>query len=190
MIGEGVESSTTNPDDNLRFAGRLSFNLFDPETKWFNAGTYLGKKKILAIGGGFDFQQDLIMGGEKCNYEAYTCDIHLDLPMGESAITAAAAYITVKNSVGGVTWSDLTAGGDGDMATAKAGVLLAENIQPFAHYELIMPDADDTDDTTIYGVGCNYYIKGPANKLTAEWSVVDNEDHSVDIITVQAAFGF
>ena len=190
MIGEGAESAATNPDDSLRFAGRLSFNLFDPETKWFNAGTYLGKKKILAVGGGFDFQQDLIMGGNKCNYEAYTCDIHLDLPMEKAAITAEAAYITIRNSVGGVTWSDLTAGSDGDIATAKAGVLLAENIQPFAHYELIMPDADGTDDTTVYGIGCNYYIKGPANKLTAEWSVVDDEENSVDIITVQAAFGF
>jgi hypothetical protein len=190
MIGEGAENSTVNPDDNLRFAGRLSFNLFDTETAWFNAGTYLGKKKILAIGGGFDFQSDLITGGVKHNYEAYTGDIHLDLPMGDIALTAAAAYITIRNSVNGITWSDLTAGGDGDMITTKAGVLVAENIQPFAHYEIIMPDADDTDDTTIYGVGCNYYIKGPANKLTAEWSVVDNGDHAVDIITMQAAFGF
>ncbi|MEZ4550203.1 MAG: hypothetical protein R2874_06930 [Desulfobacterales bacterium] len=43
----------------------------------------------------------------------------------------------------------------------------------------------------MYGVGCNYYIKGPANKLTLEYSNVDNDnDISVDIITVQAAFGF
>ncbi|MEZ4578198.1 MAG: hypothetical protein R2861_02055 [Desulfobacterales bacterium] len=85
----------------------------------------------------------------------------------------------------------LTAGTDGDIYTAKAGILLAGNIQPFAHYELIAPDADNTDDTTVYGVGCNYYIKGPANKLTLEYSNVDNDnDISVDIITVQAAFGF
>ena len=190
MIGEGAESKTINPDDNLRFAGRLSFNMFDTETGWFNKGTYLGKKKILAIGGGFDFQSDLVTGGTKHNYEAYTGDVHLDLPMGDMAVTAAAAYIIIRNSVNGITWSDLTAGGDGDIITTKAGVLVAKRIQPFAHYDIIMPDANDTDDTTIYGVGCNYYIKGPANKLTAEWSVVDNEDYTVDVITVQAAFGF
>ncbi|MEZ4602216.1 MAG: hypothetical protein R2861_02045 [Desulfobacterales bacterium] len=45
MMGEGVEDKVVNPDDTLRFAGRMSFNLFDPETGWFNAGTYLGKKE-------------------------------------------------------------------------------------------------------------------------------------------------
>ncbi|MGB9499587.1 MAG: porin [Dissulfuribacterales bacterium] len=191
MVGEGVEDSTVNPDDKLRFAGRLSFNLFDPETSWFNAGTYLGKKKILAIGGGFDFQPDLIMGGEKRNYEAYTADVHLDLPLESCAVTAEVAWITLRNVVNTVTWSDLTAGTDGDIYTAKAGILLAGNIQPFAHYELINPDVSGADDTTVYGIGCNYYIKGPANKLTLEYSKVDDDnDISVDIITVQAAFGF
>ena len=190
MVGEGAESQTVNPDDELRFAGRLSLNLFDPETAWFNKGTYLGKKKILAIGGGFDFQQDLVIGGVKHNYEAYTGDVHLDLPMGDVAVTAEAAYITIKNAVNSVTWTDLKSGGNGDIVTAKAGVLFLNKIQPFGHIEIVMPDADQTEDTTIYGFGCNYYIKGIANKLTAEWSVVDDDDKSVDIVTVQAAFGF
>jgi hypothetical protein len=190
MIGEGAESQTINPDDKLRFAGRLSLNLFDPETSWFNQGTYLGKKKILAIGGGFDFQEDLVTGGVKHNYEAYTGDVHLDLPLGAVAVTAEVAYITIKNSVNGVTWTDLNSGGDGDIAMAKVGILLADKFQPFGHIEIIMPDADGTEDTTIYGFGCNYYISGLANKLTAEWSVVDDDNKSVDIVTVQAAFGF
>lgn len=192
MIGEGQESVTSNPDDNMRFAGRLSMNLFDTETSWFNKGTYLGKKKILAIGAGFDSQSDLILGGKKCNYEAYTGDVHLDLPMGDGiAVTAEAAYISIKNSVNGITWTALASGGDGDIVTTKAGILFAGNIQPFAHYEKFMPDASGADDTTVYGVGCNYYIKGLGNKLTAEWSVVDDDnDISVDILTLQAAFGF
>jgi hypothetical protein len=190
MIGEGAESQTINPDDELRFAGRLSLNLFDPETSWFNKGTYIGKKKILAIGGGFDFQQDLVTGGVSHNYEAYTGDVHLDLPLGDVAVTAEAAYITIKNSVNGVTWTDLKSGGDGEIVSAKAGVLLADKFQPFGHVEIVMPDADGTEDTTIYGFGCNYYISGLANKLTAEWSVVDDDNKSVDIVTVQAAFGF
>jgi hypothetical protein len=190
MIGEGAESQTINPDDELRFAGRLSLNLFDPETSWFNKGTYIGKKKILAIGGGFDFQQDLVTGGVSHNYEAYTGDVHLDLPLGDVAVTAEAAYITIRNSVNGVTWTDLKSGGDGEIVSAKAGVLLADKFQPFGHVEIVMPDADGTEDTTIYGFGCNYYISGLANKLTAEWSVVDDDNKSVDIVTVQAAFGF
>ncbi len=208
MVGEGVENNkgdldaaatktqVINEDDNLRFAGRLSLNLFDTETGWFNKGTYLGKKKILAIGGGFDFQPDLMYyptpagAGIERNYEAYTGDVHLDLPLGAIAVTAEAAYITIKNSVNGVTWTDLKSGGDGEIVTAKAGVLFLNKIQPFGHFERVMPDANGTEDTTIYGFGCNYYIKGIANKLTAEWSVVDDDNKSVDIVTVQAAFGF
>ncbi|PIP39602.1 MAG: hypothetical protein COX19_07470 [Desulfobacterales bacterium CG23_combo_of_CG06-09_8_20_14_all_51_8] len=190
MVGEGVEGSAANPDDTLRFAGRLSFNLFDPETGWFNAGTYLGKKKILAFGGGFDFQPDLVTGGAKHNYGAYTTDMHLDLPAGPCAITAEVAWLMLRNVANPVTWSALAAGTDGDIYTAKLGVLLPGDFQPFTHFELIHPDASGADNTMVSGVGCNYYIKGPANKLTAEWSVVDDDTHTVDIITVQAAFGF
>ena len=189
MVGEGVESSTVNPDDKLRLAGRLSLNLFDTETAWFNAGTYLGKKKILAVGGGFDYQPDLVMGGNKEDYQAFTADVHLDLPLASCAVTAELAYLWIDNIVNSVTWSGLTSGTDGDIFTAKAGVLLMDRIQPFAHYETIMPDESGADDTDVYGLGCNYYLKGPANKLTLEWSRVDDDIHTIDIVTFQVAFG-
>jgi len=189
MVGEGVESSAVNPDDELRFAGRLSLNLFDRETAWFNAGTYLGKKKIVAIGAGFDYQPDLLMGGEEEDYEAFTADLHLDLPMGACALTAEFAYLWIDNIVNSVTWSALSAGTDGDMFSAKAGILLAGRIQPFAHYQAVMPDAAGTDDTIVYGVGCNYYLKGPANKLTLEYAQADDDEHTVDMVTLQVAFG-
>ncbi|WP_169432936.1 porin [Desulfotignum balticum] len=79
MVGEGVENPTQNPDDNLRFAGRVSFNLFDPETGWFNQGTYLGKKQILALGLGAD-TQELEFGAGTDDYFAWTADIHYDQP--------------------------------------------------------------------------------------------------------------
>ncbi|MEW6079524.1 MAG: porin [Thermodesulfobacteriota bacterium] len=189
MVGEGEESSSTNADDNLRFAGRLSLNLFDPETAWFNSGTYLGKKKIMAVGAGFDHQRDLMLAGTEKNYEAYTVDAHLDLPLDSCAVTCELAYLWIENIVNTVTWSALTTGRDGDMVAAKAGVLLKEKIQPFAHYEVVMPEPSGADDTVVYGLGCNYYLKGPANKLTLEWSKADDDTHTVDIITCQFAFG-
>jgi hypothetical protein len=190
MVGEGLEDNTDNPDDNLRFAGRLSFNFFDTETSWFNKETNLGEKKILAIGGGFDCQSDLIIGGNEMDYKAYTVDLQLDIPLDTTAITSALSFTQIDNAVNGISWSDLTAGEDGDILTAKVGFLLYEKFQPFAHFQTIMPDASGADNTVIYGIGCNYYIKGLANKLTAEYSQVDDENHSVDIITTQAAFGF
>ncbi len=196
MVGEGVEDDAEpggNPDDNLRFAGRLSFNLFDPETGWFNKGTTLGQKKILAIGGGFDYQQDLVWGDKEDDYFAYTADIHMEMPMGDGAVTADAAYIGIDNSANGITDSDLTSGTDGDIITGQFGFLFNGNIQPFVHAELILPDASGAEDTYVYGAGLNYYIKGLANKLTAEYTLVDCDNDAIgdtDIITIQAAFGF
>ena len=193
MVGEGAESSALNPDDNLRFAGRLSFNLFDTETGWFNKSTNLGQKKILAIGGGFDYQQDLVWGGKQDDYTAYTADIHLDMPIGAGAVTADLAYIGIENAVNPITSSDLTAGTDGDIMTGQLGFLFNENIQPFVHAEVIMPDASGAEDTNVYGAGLNYYLKGLANKLTAEYTLVDSDNDAIgetDLITVQAAFGF
>ncbi|MGM0682116.1 MAG: porin, partial [Thermodesulfobacteriota bacterium] len=64
MVSEGVEDDN-NPEDNLRFVGRFSLSLFEPETGWFNKGTYLGKKNVLSFGFGFDRQNDLTLGGRK-----------------------------------------------------------------------------------------------------------------------------
>jgi len=109
--------------------------------------------------------------------------------MGAVAVTAEAAYITIKNSFGGITWSDLVSGQDGEIVEGKAGILFADNIQPFVHYEVVMPDASGTEDLNVYGVGCNYYIKGLGNKITAEWSKIDDDENvDVDVFTVQVAF--
>lgn len=191
MVGEGADSQAVNPHDTVRFAGRLSMNFLDPEKGWFNSGTRLGKGSVLAVGVGGDYQKDLVLGGKEDDYKAYTVDLFMDMPAGDVAVTTELSYIWIENVVNGITWSDFVSGEDGDIASFKAGVLLAGCIQPFGHYQLIMPDVNDSDDTTVYGFGCNYYIKGVANKLTAEWSKVDDDkDISSDIFTVQAAFGF
>src|SRR6266581_1134883 len=38
----------------LRWAGHLQYAFLDPEAGFFTTGTYLGKKKVLTVGGGFD----------------------------------------------------------------------------------------------------------------------------------------
>jgi hypothetical protein len=190
MVAEGTESGAVNPNDNLRFAGRLSFNLLEPETAWFNKGTYLGEKRLFAVGGGFDYQPDLILPGGEADYQGYTVDVQTELPVPGGILTAGTAYIWIHNTVNGIAATDIGAGQDGDIFTANLGFLIAGRIQPFAHMERFMPDADGADDATVWGLGANYYIKGQANKLTAEWTRVDGADEDLDIVTVQTAFGF
>ena len=45
MVGEGLEDSSDNPDDHLRFAGRLSYNFFDTETGLVQQGNQSGQKE-------------------------------------------------------------------------------------------------------------------------------------------------
>jgi hypothetical protein len=60
QVGEGMfkwqlgafdgNSSTSESDDELLYAGRFTLNLWDPEPGYYNSSTYYGEKDILAIG--------------------------------------------------------------------------------------------------------------------------------------------
>lgn len=63
----------------FRLAARVQVNFLDPETGFFYAGTYLGKKKVLSVGAAFDFQDD---------YKHWAVDGFLDLPAGPGSLTA------------------------------------------------------------------------------------------------------
>src|SRR5262249_41210816 len=65
--------------DIFRIAARLQLNLWDAEPGFFYAGTYLGKKKILSIGGAIDVEN---------NYYYWAGDVFLDLPHAGNLITA------------------------------------------------------------------------------------------------------
>ena len=63
----------------FRLAARVQVNILDAETGFFYAGSYLGKKKVLSIGGAFDFQDD---------YKHWAVDAFLDMPLGPGGLTA------------------------------------------------------------------------------------------------------
>jgi hypothetical protein len=62
----------------FRYAGRVQYNIFDPEVGFFYTGTYLGRKKVVAVGGAFDIQND---------YHGYATDVFIDHPLGQGAVT-------------------------------------------------------------------------------------------------------
>ena len=108
--------------------------MFDVEKGQFYPGTYFGKKKILAIGGGYDAQSD---------YLAYAGDVFFDWPVGKNGITAQADYIHYD---GGTTFtSPATTGSFGAATTAllkqddiyvEAGFFIDSlKLMPFVRYE-------------------------------------------------------
>lgn len=205
MVGDGEDAikREKNPDDTMRYAGRLSYSVFEPETEWFNAGTYLGTKKVLSFGVGADTQRDLILDGKEQNYFAWTADVFYEQPLaGGDALTLTASYIDVSNVVNTITFTQMASGDDGSILALKAGYYLGTkigpgNLQPFGHYQLISSDESGRDDTQVYGVGMNYYLKGAANKITLEGTFVDQDkeiagDNVQDetLVTLQFAVGF
>jgi hypothetical protein len=69
--------------NSFRVAGRVQVDLLDPETTFFYASTYLGKKTILSLGASLDYQHE-----DTEPYLAYAADAALDVPLGPGGVTA------------------------------------------------------------------------------------------------------
>lgn len=204
MVSEGVEGKTENetvvindnPDDSLRFVGRVAVSLLEPETGWFNKGTYLGKKKVLSLGFGYDTQDDLTLNGrEDQDNRVWTADVFFDHPLGEGAMTVEAAYIDIQNCTQTHNFSELAAGDDAENWYIQSGYLLPGKvgpgrIQPYVRYETV--DVDDKDDTDFMSAGLNYFVKGHNAKISLDYTYVDQESSRDDqsIATFQLGVGF
>ncbi len=201
MAGQGVSAASKNPDENLRFAGRLVYSFFEPETSWFNSGTYLGGKRVLSLGMGRDGQSDLVLSGRRESYSAWTVDLLYEGPLERGSLTLEGSYISIENSANSIANTALGPGDDGSSLAVKAGYLIQRSdrsgvLQPFAHFQSILPDEPGLGDTRVYGLGMNYYLHGPANKLTLEITRIDQQRPQPGatpldgfLITLQAAAG-
>jgi hypothetical protein len=197
MVAEGLEGAK-NPDDNLRLVGRLSLNLLEPETGWFNKGTYLGQKKVLALGLGFDAQQGLALAGAAIqDSRVWTADLFLDHPVKTGAATVEASYSRIGHAAQAHNLSALAAGDDAGTGYVQAGYLFPQRmgpgrLQPYLRYEAIA--VDQKPGTVFYSGGFNYFAEGHEAKLSADFSFVDQEEETPTrrdhgIITVQVAVG-
>jgi hypothetical protein len=79
---QGLRSQETATDvasnNFFRLDARIQVNLLDPEPGFFYAGTYLGAKRILSLGGSVDFQD---------SYKYFATDGFVDLPLGGGLLT-------------------------------------------------------------------------------------------------------
>lgn len=124
--------------DMFRVAGRVQINILDPETGFFYAGTYLGKKKVLSVGAAYDFQD---------NYHHWAVDGFLDMPLGPGGLTAQADFSK---------WN-----GGGFVALPKETAIMAEAgyridafpIGPIVKYEFknVVYDTAGNDEERIGG---------------------------------------
>ena len=159
-IGAFQGARDTGSHGSFRYTGRLQYQLLDPEPQgFFYAGTYLGAKKVLAVGAAFDTQDD---------YHAYDADVFLDYPVGSGAVTAQLAYNRLD---GDTTFSTLP---EQNVVLVEAGYFLRDlKITPvFQFTNRGIVDATSGDETR-WSLGVNYYWRAHNANVKAAYTRIE-----------------
>jgi hypothetical protein len=157
LTGAGGAVTSSN---SLRGAGRLQVQLLEPEAPTYSyAGTYLGRRKILAIGAGIDGQS---------SYKAWAADAFLSYPFGNNGVTAQANFIHYD---GDTFFPTLVKQNTFEI---EGGYHLTDSkITPFAKFEA-RDIADNilaaNQDEHRFQVGLSYYIMGHNLNLKAAYT--------------------
>lgn len=187
MEGRAAVSGDTAPSSNFRYGVRGHVSLFDPENDYGYKGTYLGKKKVLTVGGAYQFEPEVAYGdtvakNDEKDYQAWTVDAYLEYPLeGIGTFTVSGAYedVDLDDAYKGNNPDTDTFGLNGQKNGwyVKAGYLLPGlPLQFFGRYEKwTFANLNNIYDQDIdwYGGGVNYYFRGQNLKLTAEVSQTD-----------------
>ena len=89
-----------NDTNTFRYAGRVAYYVWGPETTYFYRGTSLGKTQTLSIGVGFDRQRGDLAGGGSSTYKNYGLDLFWDQPLGGgNGFTVQGDYNTMDGQV-------------------------------------------------------------------------------------------
>jgi hypothetical protein len=164
----------TNTHDYPRYTGRIQINMKDPETGFFYSGNYLGKKKIISIGAGVDYQQQVLPaepGTVPDDYLAWTVDLIVDHGLARGyAFALQAAYVNVSNCpetaypVSGPAYLNSTA------YFVQTGLLMSRFIQPVLKYYNVVTDKGAHTSTSHAIMGLNFYINDHNANIKAEYA--------------------
>ncbi len=171
----GVWSGARNASANQAFrtTARVQYNFLDADTGFFYTGTSLGKKKIFALGAGYDSQKD---------YKSYAADAYVDLPVGKGgAVSGQLDYIHYD---GGTTFTTLL---KQDTFFAEAGYYIkSAKVMPYFNYGNKDLSGRDTGDETRWAIGLGYMAFGHNLNLKAAYGKIDPKaGKSVDQFTIQ-----
>jgi hypothetical protein len=145
---------------SFRYVGRVQYEFLDSEgTGFFYTGTYLGSKKVLAVGAAFDTQSD---------YHAYDADVFFDYPHGPGAVTAQFAY---NRFDGGDTFMTLP---KQDVILLELGYLLRDlKLTPVFQFTNRGIADITAGDETRWSVGVNYWWARHNANIKAAYSRID-----------------
>ncbi|HPQ52571.1 MAG TPA: porin, partial [Spirochaetota bacterium] len=185
-----------------RFVGRIQLNLMDAEDGFFYSGNYLGKKKIVSIGGGIDYQSNAGIDYDAQtatpkkidDYLAWTIDLTIDYALAPGTVFALqGAYVAIDNRwsrktktrVNGTaieSYYDYDYYGEEYGYFVQAGLLLMNTIQPVIKYSTwVNKDATALGDntSTYLTFGLNYFINGHNANIKIEYRHPLGENESI-----------
>ena len=179
-----------DPKNSLRYTARVHVSLLDPESSLTYRGSYLGKKKVLTFGAGYQTESEAVYGNVAAlslskDYKAYTYDVFFEYPIAAGTFTASGAYLKADfdGAYEGADPDPRSAGVNGEKNGwyAKAGYLLPQSIasgklQVFGRVEKwqiaqLSGIFDQQIKWSAFGI--NYYVKGQNLRLTLEYSMND-----------------
>ncbi|MCB0563579.1 MAG: porin [Phaeodactylibacter sp.] len=166
-----------NPTGNTVLEGYFRYNLLDEESTMIpNAtGTYLGGKKVLAVGSGFFAHPNGMYNNSNGTHENvfhYALDIYLDMPLTQD--DCLNAYMAFMNFNYGKDFVSRWAG-TGQAFYGQVGYKLPQS--RFMPYMALQSASYEGLDEDIQAVdfGLNYFINGHNAKLTLEFHSVFND---------------
>ena len=145
---------------SFRYTGRVQVQLLDPEPRgFFYSGTYLGTRRVAALGAAFDRQDE---------YSAYNADAFVDYPVGPGAVTAQLAYQRLD---GDTTFLTLP---EQDVTFFEVGYLMrAVKLTPVFQFTRRAIAGTSVGDETRWNVGLNYWWAAHNANVKAAYGRID-----------------
>ena len=182
--------SGNDPESNFRYTGRVHLTLLDPESSLVYRGTYLGTKKVLTFGAGYQFESNAVFANLSArslpkDYQAWTFDGFFEYPTPSGTFTLSGAYLKTDfdEAFKGADPDPRSVGENGEKKGwyTKAGYMLPMkvgpgNLQLFGRYEewkFAQLSAIFDQKIKWWAVGVNYLIKGQDLRVTLQYDKTD-----------------
>jgi hypothetical protein len=180
---QGNRFGDTPEGIGLRYSGRVHLTLLDREAGIVYRGTYLGKKRVLTLGAGYELQPNAVLssattGGAE-DYRAYTLDAFFEHPTRLGTFTVSGGYLRSDFGEAGLRGVADAQGTTGERNGYywKAGWMLW-HLQPFGRFERwSFASLNGVPDQQLrwWVAGINAYVKAQELRVTLEYAWSDLE---------------
>ncbi|HEX7896903.1 MAG TPA: porin [Planctomycetota bacterium] len=180
--------------DHLEISGRFVVSLLDPEAGYYTSSTYYGEKEILTAAFVFFFQPD-VEGTplEEEDFLGFSLDVLFEKKFDGFVVTGEFAFYSYDRG---------EFAGEGTGVLLLGAVLLPYEVgwgkfQPHVRFQTFDSDADPINvaatgntDVERWDFGVNYVIAGHNLRISAVYTIQDNDTEDVAVETRDVSHSF